>query len=133
MERTTGGPRVMLGTKCPSMTSTWTRPAPPRPAAAISSPSRAKSADRIEGARITGAPAREASLRHLADLEAHGAVVVDAVAGGRGLAEHDAGGDSGIRPVPDLGHLQTGGAEQVEGLGGRLADEVGHQVLVGQG
>ena len=33
---TTGGPSVMLGTKWPSITSTWTAPAPPRSAAAIS-------------------------------------------------------------------------------------------------
>src|SRR5262249_38761885 len=47
---TTGGPSVMLGTKCPSMTSTWTTVAPPSVAAWTCSARWAKSADRIEGA-----------------------------------------------------------------------------------
>ncbi|SHV74007.1 Uncharacterised protein [Mycobacteroides abscessus subsp. abscessus] len=49
---TTGSPRVRLGTKCPSITSTCSQSAPST--AAISSARRAKSADRIEGA-IMGA------------------------------------------------------------------------------
>src|SRR5919112_839328 len=44
---------VMLGTKWPSITSTWTSVAPPRSAASISAPRRAKSADKIEGAIST--------------------------------------------------------------------------------
>src|SRR5579871_3806927 len=47
---TTSGPMVMLGTKCPSMTSTCSRVAPPRMAAWQSSARWAKSADRMEGA-----------------------------------------------------------------------------------
>ena len=46
---TTGGPIVMLGTKWPSMTSTWIRRAPASITVAISSPRRPKSADRIDG------------------------------------------------------------------------------------
>src|SRR4051794_18762468 len=49
MDSTTGGPMVRLGTKWPSMTSRCRREAPPRSTRAISSASRAKSADRIEG------------------------------------------------------------------------------------
>ena len=49
-DATTGGPMVMLGTKCPSITSTWIRLAPPSSTQRISSARRAKSADRIEGA-----------------------------------------------------------------------------------
>src|ERR1700675_4142093 len=47
---TTGGPMVRLGTKCPSIISTWITLAPPSLAARTCSPRRAKSADRIEGA-----------------------------------------------------------------------------------
>src|SRR3954471_24908029 len=45
---------VMLGTKCPSMTSTWIQSAPAASIARTSSPSLAKSAERIEGAIRTG-------------------------------------------------------------------------------
>src|SRR3954471_9308765 len=51
---TTTGPMVRLGTKWPSMTSTWIQSAPASSTARTSSPSRAKSADRIEGAMRTG-------------------------------------------------------------------------------
>ena len=44
------GPKVMLGTKCPSMTSTCTQSAPCCSIARHSAPKAAKSADRIEGA-----------------------------------------------------------------------------------
>src|SRR5262245_33793513 len=50
---TTAGPIERLGTKCPSMTSTWMRSAPARSASATCSPRRAKSAARIEGASRT--------------------------------------------------------------------------------
>src|SRR5688500_1064391 len=49
---TTNGPIVMLGTKCPSITSTWIQSAPAASTVAISSPRRAKSAERIDGERI---------------------------------------------------------------------------------
>src|SRR5208282_1161491 len=47
---TTGGPMVRFGTKCPSMISTWMTLPPPSAAACTCSPSRAKSAERIDGA-----------------------------------------------------------------------------------
>ena len=47
------GPIVMFGTKWPSMTSTWIQSAPASAMARTSSPSLAKSADRIEGAMTT--------------------------------------------------------------------------------
>src|SRR5262252_9614212 len=50
---TIGAPIEMLGTKCPSITSTWMRSAPARSASATCSPKRAKSAARIEGASFT--------------------------------------------------------------------------------
>ena len=43
------GPIVMLGTKRPSITSTWIQSAPAASTARTSSPSREKSAERIEG------------------------------------------------------------------------------------
>ena len=51
---TTSGPKVMLGTKWPSMTSTWIQSAPAASTARTSSPSLAKSAARIDGAMIRG-------------------------------------------------------------------------------
>src|SRR5215813_873126 len=50
MAFTTGSPIVIFGTKWPSITSTWSTPAPPLSTARISSASREKSADRIDGA-----------------------------------------------------------------------------------
>jgi hypothetical protein len=49
---TMSGPRVMFGTKWPSMTSMCSQSAPAAWTARTSSPSRAKSAARIEGAMI---------------------------------------------------------------------------------
>ena len=46
----TTGPMVRLGTKCPSITSTWIQSAPAFSTARISSASRPKSAERIDGA-----------------------------------------------------------------------------------
>src|SRR5580700_5423243 len=74
--RSTTGPMVMLGTKRPSITSTWIQSAPAVSTARTSSPNRAKSADRIEGAMmIDGIPSRgltrSASMEALPDLIAH--------------------------------------------------------------
>src|SRR6187551_991284 len=44
----------MLGTKCPSMTSTWIQSAPADSTVRISSPSLAKSAERMDGATMSG-------------------------------------------------------------------------------
>src|SRR6187402_2931557 len=49
-----GAPQVMLGTKCPSITSMWIRSAPALSTWRISSPSRVRSALRIEGAILMG-------------------------------------------------------------------------------
>ena len=46
----TGGPKVMLGTKCPSITSMWIQSAPASSIVRTSSPSLAKSAERMDGA-----------------------------------------------------------------------------------
>ena len=56
---TTAGPMVRLGTKWPSITSTWIQSAPASSTARTSSPSRAKSAERMEGAMRTGCCTRE--------------------------------------------------------------------------
>src|SRR5262249_18560299 len=50
---TIGAPMERLGTKCPSMTSTWILSAPAFSASATCSPKRAKSAARIDGASLT--------------------------------------------------------------------------------
>ncbi|MNL59059.1 hypothetical protein D3C87_1827520 [compost metagenome] len=44
------GPKVMFGTKCPSITSQWIQSAPASSIARTSSPSFEKSAERMEGA-----------------------------------------------------------------------------------
>src|SRR5262245_42359100 len=61
---TTGGPSVMLGTKCPSMTSTWTTVPPPSAAAWTCSAKCAKSADKIEGASSTNLGSATAEFYH---------------------------------------------------------------------
>ena len=50
---TTGGPKVMLGTKWPSITSRWIQSAPAAAMSRTSWPSLEKSAARIDGARTT--------------------------------------------------------------------------------
>src|SRR5260370_29263757 len=50
-DATTGGPIVRFGTKWPSITSQWITVPPPSSDAFASSPSRAKFAERMEGAR----------------------------------------------------------------------------------
>src|SRR5437016_12195239 len=52
-DSTIGAPIEMLGTKCPSMTSTWMRSAPACSASPTCLPKWAKSAARIEGASFT--------------------------------------------------------------------------------
>ena len=49
-----GGPKVMLGTQCPSITSQWIQSAPAASTALTSSASRPKSAERMEGAIVMG-------------------------------------------------------------------------------
>ena len=51
---TTGTPIVRFGTKWPSMTSTWTYPAPAFSISSMSRPRCMKSADRMDGAIFTG-------------------------------------------------------------------------------
>lgn len=51
---TTGAPKVILGTKCPSMMSTCSQSAPRSMVIAHSEPSWAKSALRMEGAIMAG-------------------------------------------------------------------------------
>jgi hypothetical protein len=58
---TTTGPIVRFGTKRPSITSTWIQSAPAASAARTSSPSREKSADRIDGATMIGRAMRDLS------------------------------------------------------------------------
>src|SRR3989304_327859 len=56
MDSMTGGPIVGLGTKWPSITSTWSRSAPPASTRAMASPSAAKSAERMLGAILIMPP-----------------------------------------------------------------------------
>src|SRR5712692_10022641 len=70
---TTSGPNVRLGTKWPSMTSTWMRSAPAASAWRTCSPKREKSAARIDGASLTTLMAKpspsgqQAAGHHLGD------------------------------------------------------------------
>src|SRR4051812_16881820 len=52
-DSTISGPIVIGGTKCPSITSTWMTRAPASITSSTCRPSRAKSADRIDGATRT--------------------------------------------------------------------------------
>ena len=68
---TTSGPIVIGGTKCPSITSTWMTVAPASSTVWTCSPSRAKSADSIDGAtpaQLKSAPAwtRDSGCRRTA-------------------------------------------------------------------
>src|SRR5215510_12463474 len=60
----TTGPKLILGTKCPSITSIWIQSAPASSMARTSSPSFEKSAERIDGAMRSG--------RFMSDVLAHG-------------------------------------------------------------
>src|SRR5262245_28646804 len=60
---TTSGPMVMFGTKCPSITSTWIQSQPASSMARTSSPSRAKSAERMDGAMIMSLGAERSAIR----------------------------------------------------------------------
>src|ERR1700733_4500272 len=77
MACSTTGPMVMLGTNRPSITSTWIQSAPAVSTELISSPNRAKSADRIEGAimidgvRLRGLTRSASSMEAVPDLIAH--------------------------------------------------------------
>src|SRR5579862_5804771 len=87
MALTARAPKVIGGTKCPSMTSTWMTRAPAASTAPTCSPSRAKSAARIDGA--TWRPVRLRGIR--LDRSEHAALAV--VAGDDRRARHaDDGG-----------------------------------------
>ncbi len=58
-EAITSGPKVRLGTNCPSITSHWIRSTPAFSKATHSSPSREKSAGRTEGTMETGRAATD--------------------------------------------------------------------------
>ena len=90
--RTTSGPIVMFGTKWPSMTSTWIQSAPAATTSRTSSPSRAKSADRIEGAMTIGlrsgsglsdlpVPGEDAACEDVGCVEGHQVLDREIVAG----------------------------------------------------
>src|SRR6266849_7111827 len=75
-EATTGGPIVILGTKCPSIMSRWSTVPPPSRAAFASSASRAKFAERIEGtSSMVMGSARLLSFLDHADYTRNGSVV----------------------------------------------------------
>src|SRR5437773_10143241 len=125
IDSTTAGPIVMFGTKWPSITSRWSRRAPPSVAAAIWSAKCAKSAERIDGARAgssghltaTGEDraARGRSFEELATVlapsrqrQGHEVACAHRVTG-RGVLPHDgAGGDARGRLVPDGPRLEAG-------------------------
>src|SRR5206468_1638000 len=64
MAEMTGAPKVRLGTKCPSITSMWIQSAPASSSARTSSPSRAKSAERMDALMRTGRLMPSDDLRH---------------------------------------------------------------------
>src|SRR6476661_10309182 len=60
---TTSGPIVIFDTKCPSITSTWIQSQPAASMARTSSPSRAKSAERMDGAMMMSPSAERSAMR----------------------------------------------------------------------
>src|SRR5262245_29624976 len=68
MARSTTGPSVILGTKRPSITSTWIQSAPAASTARTSSPNRVKSAESTDGAIRIGCMTAASALRPLEQL-----------------------------------------------------------------
>src|SRR5262245_27731284 len=98
-EATMGAPIERLGTKCPSMTSTWMRSAPACSASATCSPRRAKSAARIEGASRTRS-FRSGGMSLLEDVHE---LPVPAGDLGDGLLPRRLPGSPPDQGVPDVG------------------------------
>src|SRR6202795_395282 len=122
--RVTAGPTVRLGTKCPSMTSTWISAAPPASASLMSAPSRAKSAERIDGA-IT-APTLTLLVR---DRQLDDVAPCDRVTG-KGQLPDDRPGTLPLRGDTPYGAV----SEPAQGdpflrVAQRLAGEVGHDPM----
>src|SRR3990167_6058967 len=90
MDSMTGGPIVRLGTKWPSITSTWSRSAPPASTRAMASPSAAKSAERMLGA-ILIMPPPYSTRRYARKLPT--------IPGGRGLRGRQAAQADGAEAV----------------------------------
>src|SRR5258705_2628380 len=104
-ERTTAGPSVRFGTKCPSMTSTWMRSAPAASASATCSPRRAKSADRIDGASAIGVASPPRTGGELADRPGD-------------VIRRDAGRVEQLRRLAGRGHRADGEMREAADLAG---------------
>ena len=112
----------MLGTKWPSITSTWTTPAPPRSAAAISSPRRAKSADEDGRGEDHGA-----ALAHVeADRRLRASRGSPAAASGAGRRPAPRRGRCGSARRSPSGRPR---AARSRTASARPADEVGHHEI----
>src|SRR4051812_9891229 len=109
-----GAPKVRLGTKWPSMTSIWIQSAPASSAARTSSPSRAKSADRIEAPMRTGRITASDDLRHGAGGVGHAVGEAPLIV----IPAHD----------PDEGAIHDLGLVHVEDRGMRIVVEVDRYV-----
>src|SRR5215472_16232526 len=104
---------VMFGTKRPSITSTWIQSAPAASTARTSSPKRAKSADRMEGAMMIDGVRR--LTRSASSVEALPDVIARApylsFAGGRSIDKPKQLTD---RPNPRGRYLTVAGADRAE-------------------
>src|SRR5262245_11807515 len=103
-----GAPKVRLGTKHPSMTSTWTQSAPPASICAMCSARRPRSADRAEGAMRTVTQALRSGS--LTDDQVHP----------RALRGHDAGAGPLIQHHPHRAAARGAGGDGAHLEAGRL-------------
>src|SRR5690242_11246024 len=112
--RRSGAPKVRLGTKRPSITSTWTHSAPPRSIAASSSPSRPRSAARIDGAMraVTIAP----GWGSIADDEIDARFARTQHPARGALVDHDPDLPGSPRAGGDGAHPEPGGLEPLAGV-----------------
>ena len=103
--RIIGAPKVRLGTKCPSITSTWSHSAPPASVASTCSRSRPRSALSTLGAMI--------AFTGSSPGQVHAATCGHPDAGAGSLIEHGAVADTGPLGVPHVADAQSHGHEPV--------------------
>ena len=131
---TTGGPKVRFGTNRPSITSTWTRSAPPSAAIARASARRAKSAARKRGGDRTRTGAHRAIAAANGIGRARDTVTETTSrrgqgrAGGRKLLQDRVRRHAFVRLEARAPDAKAVALEPRADLLGVLADEVGHDV-----
>src|SRR5262249_2224262 len=112
---------LRLGTKCPSMTSMWTRWAPPCSVSATCSPRRLKSAARIDGAMWTIAGSQIGFSLHFDDVD----VIAAAAVGDEGKAPAVGGPGCEVVIARVIGDVALAGAVGIHDVDFVVAVAVG--------